>query len=84
MLERSFLVPYRARETEKIHISRGKVTIFLALGILNLEYGLPRFGNGPPCQALGSGDAVLVRNDSLQISVKNGGGGFALVSDWNA
>jgi len=60
------------------------VTTFLALGELNMENGLPQFGKGPPSQALASGDAVLVRNDSPQTINVNGGGGFALVSDWNA
>jgi hypothetical protein len=34
--------------------------------------------------ALDSGDAVLVRNELPQVLDKNGGGGFALVSNWSA
>jgi hypothetical protein len=63
------------------------VTIFLALGGLSVDNGLPRFGKDhsqAQTIALESGDAVLVRNELPQVLDKNGGGGFALVSDWNA
>jgi hypothetical protein len=80
-LERSFLVLYCARQSRKINTGLGKVTIFLALGPLSLANGLPKFGSNQN-EDLESGDALLVANDIPQMLDKNGGGGFALVSDW--
>lgn len=61
----------------------GKVTIFLALGRLSWENGLPQVGENSASRDLMSGDAVVVRSNTPQILDKNDGGGFALVSDWS-
>jgi hypothetical protein len=80
-LERSFLVLYCARQRRQVNTGLGKVTIFLALGPLSPANGLPKFRNDQS-EELESGDAVLVANDIQQMLDKNGGGGFALVSEW--
>lgn len=74
---------YCARQSREINTGLGKVTIFLALGPLSPANGLPKFGNDKNVD-LESGDALLVANDMPQMLDKNGGGGFALVSDWTA
>jgi hypothetical protein len=82
-LVRSFLVLYCSRQTRKKNTGLGKVTIFLALGPLSCENGLPKFENDPS-KDLTSGDALLVGNDTQHWLDTNRGGGFALVSDWTA
>jgi hypothetical protein len=74
-------VLYCARQTKKITKGTGQVTIFLALGKLSLENGLPKVAD-LSCQNLISGDALLVGNQAEHILEENSGGGLALVSDW--
>jgi hypothetical protein len=82
-LVRSYVVLYCARHNRTRNKGLGKVTIFLALGPLSCENGLPRFENNPD-KDMASGDALLVRNDMPQLVDLHKGGGFALVSDWTS
>jgi hypothetical protein len=76
-------VLYCARRTRKRNKGLGKVTIFLALGPLSCENGLPKFENDPD-KVMASGDALLVGSDMPQLLDVHEGGGFALVSDWTS
>ena len=82
-LVRSYLLLYCARHTAKWYKGEGKLTIFVALGPLSCENGLPKFENVPD-RVMASGDALLVGHDTRQLWDIQKGGGFALVSEWTS
>ncbi|KAH6712150.1 hypothetical protein BKA61DRAFT_80740 [Leptodontidium sp. MPI-SDFR-AT-0119] len=84
-LIRSYLLLYCARHTAKWYKGEGKVTIFVALGPLSCDNGLPKFEfENDPDRVMASGDALLVGHDTRQLWDRQKGGGFALVSEWTA
>jgi hypothetical protein len=80
-LIRLYLLLYCAQHTAKRYKGEGKVTIFVALGPLSCENGLPKFKNVPN-RAMASGDALLVGHNTRQLWDIQKGGGFAFVSEW--